>query len=161
MAAHTVRVVHLVATSPAARLALWKYCLGVDLISAVSGENCPLDEALRWRLADPRRMGVSTVADWLWVRLVDFPAGLGARQYRAEGRVIFDVADAFCPQSDGRYQLEGGPTGARCDPTTATPDLALSVADLGAAYLGGVRFSTLARAGLRLSARSSKTIRTA
>ena len=32
--------------------------------------------------------------------------------------------------------------------TTKEPDLTLEVPDLGAAYLGGVRFSTLARAGL-------------
>ena len=32
--------------------------------------------------------------------------------------------------------------------TRARPDLALEVTELGAAYLGGVRFSTLARAGL-------------
>jgi predicted acetyltransferase len=147
VATHTLRVVHLVATSPAARLALWRYCLGVDLVATVVAENCPLDEALRWRLADPRRMRVSMVADWLWVRLVDIPAGLAARRYQAEGAVVFDVADAFCPQNEGCYQLQGGPAGATCDPTTAAPDLALSAADLGAAYLGGVRFSTLARAG--------------
>jgi hypothetical protein len=32
--------------------------------------------------------------------------------------------------------------------TDAEPDLVLDVADLGAAYLGGVSFSALARAGL-------------
>jgi len=92
-------------------------------------------------------MGVGLVADWLWVRLVDVPAALAARRYGAEGRVTVEVADTFCPQNEGRYQLEGGPAGAGCNPTTAASDLALSVADLGAAYLGGVRFSTLARAG--------------
>jgi predicted acetyltransferase len=146
-AAHTLRVVHLVATSPAARLAMWNYCLGVDLVATVAGENCPLDEAMRWRLADPRHMGVSLVADWLWVRLVDVPHSLANRRYQAEGRVTFDVVDAFSPQNEGCYRLEGGPAGATCDRTNATAELALSVADLGAAYLGGVRFSTLARAG--------------
>jgi predicted acetyltransferase len=42
----------------------------------------------------------------------------------------------------------GGPGEAACCRTDGPADLALEVAELAAAYLGGVRFSTLARAGL-------------
>ena len=41
----------------------------------------------------------------------------------------------------------GGPEGAACQASGATPDLVLSAADLAATYLGTVRFSTLAHAG--------------
>jgi predicted acetyltransferase len=92
------------------------------------------------------------LTDDLWVRLVDVAAGLAARRYAVAGKLVLEVADHFCPDQAGRYLLEGGPEGATCQRTTEEPDLALDVADLGAALLGGVRFITLARAG-RVQAR--------
>jgi predicted acetyltransferase len=61
--------------------------------------------------------------------------------------LVLEVADHFCPDQAGRYALECGPEGATCQRTTDEPDLALDVADLGAAFLGGVRFATLLAAG--------------
>jgi len=136
-----------VAATPAARAALWRFCLNLDLTQTVRAVAFPVDEPLRWMLADPRRMKVTALRDDLYVRLLDIPAALAARRYAAEGRVVFEVADAFCPENSGRYELRGGPEGAECRRTTAEPDLALGVADLGAAYLGGVRFETLYQAG--------------
>jgi predicted acetyltransferase len=57
------------------------------------------------------------------------------------------VTDAMRPRNQGRFRLEGGPDGAACEPTTAAPHLGLDIAALGAAYLGGPRLATLARAG--------------
>jgi predicted acetyltransferase len=138
---------HFVAQTPAARAALWRYCLNLDLTQTVRALAFPLDEPLRWMLADPRRMKVTALRDDLYVRLLDISAALAARRYAAEGRVVFEVADAFCPENSGRYELRGGPEGAECRRTTAETDLALGVADLGAAYLGGVRFESLYKAG--------------
>jgi predicted acetyltransferase len=59
---------------------------------------------------------------------------------------VLEVSDALRPRNQGRFRLEGGPDGATCEPTTAEPDLALDVADLGAAYLGGASLASLARA---------------
>jgi predicted acetyltransferase len=59
---------------------------------------------------------------------------------------VLEVTDAQRPRNQGRFRLEGGPDGAACEPTTADPDLALDVADLGAVYLGGASLATLARA---------------
>jgi predicted acetyltransferase len=78
---------------------------------------------------------------------VDVAAGLAGRRYATEGRIVFDVEDGFFPENSGRYALEGGPDDATCCRTEARADLCLSVADLGATYLGGVGFTTLARAG--------------
>ena len=50
-------------------------------------------------------------------------------------------------RSKPRWRLDAGPEGAICRPTPDPPELSLDVADLAAAYLGGVRFATLARAG--------------
>jgi predicted acetyltransferase len=137
----------LIAATEEAYAALWQFCLGVDLVRTVQAFNRPVDEPLRWMLADPRRLQTRALVDDLWVRLLDVPAALAARRYAAEGRLVLEVADPFRPEDAGRYALEGGPEGAECRPTTAEPDLALAADALGAAYLGGVRFATLARAG--------------
>jgi predicted acetyltransferase len=141
------QVYELYGAGPAVRTALWQFCLGVDLTATLSCSNAPIDEPLRWMLSDPRRLRVTGVADWLWARLVDIPAALGARRYTSPVRLVLDVEDSFKPHNTGRYELVAGPDGAECQRTDSEPDLALSVADLGALYLGGVGCTALARAG--------------
>lgn len=136
----------LIAASDAAYASLWRFCLDVDLIGRITAWPRPPDEAVRHLLADARALKMR-VQDGMWLRLVDVPAALAARRYGAEGSLVIEVADGFCPWNEGRYALEGDPEGARCEPTRRNPDLALSANELGAAYLGGVRPSTLARAG--------------
>ena len=55
--------------------------------------------------------------------------------------------DPFRPANNGRYRLISSSDDASCRPTEDPPDLALDVAELGAAYLGGVAFTDLAAAG--------------
>ena len=143
----TLRVEHVMATSPAPRAALWRYLLDVDLVATVRFENIPLLDPMRWMLRDPRRLRTRTVSDWLWVRVVDVARALEARCYRAADRLVLEVDDAFLPENAGCYELDGGPDGARCRRTNAGPDLRLSVAALGSAYLGGVSLASLAAAG--------------
>jgi predicted acetyltransferase len=146
----TVHVRDLVTLTPAARAVLWRYLLDVDLTEKLSAWVVPLDEPLRWLLAEPRRMRVGRLGESLWLRVLDAPAALAARTYRAPGRVVFDVRDDFRPQgaAAGRFELEGGPDGAEAGRTNREPDLVLAVPELGAILLGGVLASTLARAGL-------------
>jgi predicted acetyltransferase len=78
------------------------------------------------------------------------PAALTARTYATDDSLVLDVADPFRPRgaAAGRFRLDGGPDGATCKKEkSARPDLTLSVESLGSAYLGGVRWSTLAAAG--------------
>ncbi|MGH2517423.1 MAG: GNAT family N-acetyltransferase, partial [Ktedonobacterales bacterium] len=137
----------LIAVTMEARAALWDYIFGVDLIATVRAERRPVDDPLRWMLADPRRLRVTRLSDDLWVRLLDIPAALSARRYSSEGRLVLEVSDPFLPENAGRYLIESGPDGSACRATEEATDLALDVADLGAAYLGCVSFVTLARAG--------------
>lgn len=133
--------------TPDAYTALWQYCLGVDLVGTVKAYDRPLDEPLRWRLAEPRRLRLTQYYDFVWVRLLDVPAALTGRRYATNDELVIGLTDALRPQNSGTYALEGGPEGAVCRATSSSPDLSMEIADLGAAYLGGVRFSTLARAG--------------
>jgi predicted acetyltransferase len=82
------------------------------------------------------------VYDALWMRLVDVGAALSGRSYAGDGAIVFDVRDTVCPWNEGRWSLADG----AATRTDAEPDLALDVAALGAAYLGGVSFRDLASA---------------
>lgn len=143
----TLQVQSVVSADPEVEAALWEHLLAVDLIATVEGRYRPVEEPLRWRLADPRRMRVQSVSDHLWVRLVDIDAALAARAYLVQDEVVLEVVDTFRPANSGCRRLTAGPSGATCARTVDPPDLVLGVADLGAAYLGGVRPTTLARAG--------------
>lgn len=134
---HVLTVEDLVATSPEVRAGLWQYCFGVDLVALLRALNVPLDEPLRWQLVDPRRLRVTAVNDLLWVGILDVEAALTARTYRSEQPLVLDVAGA------GRVRLAAG----ECRRTDDLADLGIEAADLGSAYLGGVSFATLARAG--------------
>jgi predicted acetyltransferase len=129
------------------RAALWRHVFSVDLIHRIDGRAQPVDDPLRWRLEDSRRLRTTTVEDGLWLRVLDVPEALAARSYRTEGRLVLEVSDAFRPAAGGTFELQGGPDGAECHRVSEPADLRLGAAELGAAYLSGVRFGTLARAG--------------
>lgn len=132
--------------TPQAYASAWRFVLDVDLIQRVIAWNRPADEPLLHVLQEPRRLNLR-LKDGLWVRVVDVPAALAARRYASGGRIVVEVRDAFCPWNEGRYEVDGGPDGASCRLTDGAADLALTVNDLGAAYLGGSSFRQLHRAG--------------
>jgi predicted acetyltransferase len=146
LAANVVKVRMLIGLTVEAEAALWRYLLDLDLAGIIKLTDRPVDDPIRWRLADPRRLRVTEVGDQLWVRLLDLPGALAARRYAVDDALVLEVSDALRPRNQGRFRLEGGPDGASCEPTTAEPDLALDVADVGAAYLGGASLASLARA---------------
>jgi predicted acetyltransferase len=151
---HQLLVEELRGLTPETEAGLWQYVLGIDLVGEVRARRRPLDDPLRWRLADSRQLRVMDVVDWLYVRLLDVPAALEARGYRREGRLVLEVLpppDDLEGQADGapgRWVLEAGPDGASCRPAGGqSADLRLRVTDLGALYLGGFPASLLAAAG--------------
>ncbi|MBT2368373.1 GNAT family N-acetyltransferase [Streptomyces sp. ISL-10] len=142
----SVSVRQLDALDPAAYAALWRFLCGIDLTSTVQARNRPADDPLLHLVTDVRRCNVR-LRDSLHVRLVDVGAALAARTYQAQVDVVLDVEDAFCPWNSGRWRLTGDAKGASCERTEDAAELALSVRELGAAYLGGVSLSSLAGAG--------------
>lgn len=143
-------------TGPEVEAALWAYLFGVDLVDWIKVRRRPVDEPLRWRLADPRQLRVVEVEDRLYLRLLDVPAALEARGYRCEGKLVLDVV---APPVDGgpddsapgRWVLDAGREGASCRRARPgeEPDLRLGVTALGSLYLGGYPASLLA-AGARV-----------
>jgi predicted acetyltransferase len=142
----TLRLEMLVAATAEAYAALWRHVLDVDLMARVTAEMRPVDEPLRFLLADSRQPK-TRIEDGIWLRLVDVAAALAGRRYTVDGRLLLRVRDALCPWNDGQYELNCGPSGAECKPNSGTPDLALDVADLAALYLGGNRLRALFEAG--------------
>ncbi|MCI3930705.1 GNAT family N-acetyltransferase [Streptomyces sp. AN091965] len=143
-----VRVRAVEALDPAAHAALWRFLCDIDLTSRVESLNVPVDDPLLHLVSDVRRCGL-VMRDSLHVRPVEVGAALEARTYRAPVDVVLDVTDAFCPWNEGRWRLTGDPKGASCKRADddAPADLALSVREVGSAYLGGVSLAELARAG--------------
>ena len=143
----TVRLGMLIAATTEAYASLWRHVLDVDLMTRITAEMRPVEEPLRFLLADSRQPR-TRVEDGIWLRLVDVLAALAGRRYAVEGQLVLGVRDGFCPWNAGQFELRGGPTAAEARRTTASPDLELDAAALGALYLGGNRFGTLHRAGL-------------
>ena len=137
-----LQVVEAVALDGQPTAELWRYLLDIDWSTRITCELLPADHPLWWLLATPRRMKLR-IGDGLWVRLVDVGAALSARRYGADGTVVFDVIDEFCPWNEGRWRLSDG----RAKRTTASAQLRCDVAALGSAYLGGFSFSELVRGG--------------
>ncbi|MEU1300554.1 GNAT family N-acetyltransferase [Streptomyces shenzhenensis] len=142
----SVLLTDLEALDPAAGAAVWRFLFDIDLTSTLHTRGRPVDEAWQHLVSDIRRCRV-TLRDSLYVRLVDVGAALEARTYQAPVDVVFAVEDDFCPWNAGRWRLTGDAKGASCARTEESAELALSVRELGAAYLGGVPLTSLAAGG--------------
>lgn len=141
-----VQVQEVNAVDAAAARAVWGRLVDLDLMSRVATDVRPTDDALLHLLVDVRAAR-PRLWDGLWVRLVDVRDALQRRRYTGDVDVVLDVRDAVCPWNEGRWRLRGGPHGATCEPTRDDADLALDVAALGSAYLGGPTLHALASAG--------------
>ncbi|MGH9078538.1 MAG: GNAT family N-acetyltransferase [Acidimicrobiales bacterium] len=134
--------------------ALWRFVLDLDLIGPVTVKRSPVDEPVRWRLADPRQLRTVGIEDRLYVRILDTAAAFGARGYQAEGRLVLEVMPPAEPErtvdpAPGRWVLEAGPDGASCRRARRgeEADLRLGLPALGSLYLGGFPASLLAAGG--------------
>ena len=147
IAANTLEVLDLYGLDDEVEAALWQFLVEIDLVANVKGMRRPVDDPLRWRLSDPRRLQITQVTDHLWVRVVDPAVALAARAYSSDDRLVIELTDPFLPANEGRWSIDGTRGGAEARRTDDDPDLALSASELGGLYLGGVSATTLARAG--------------
>lgn len=143
---HEVTVTQLTAATPAAFVALWRHLLDLPLTRSISWRTMAADDPLPDLLRNPRLLQGSR-ADHVWLRLVDLPRAVGLRGYRAPARVVVDVRDDFCPWNRGRWLLDLDTAGGTAIPTEAAAEIALDIADLGAAFLGGTPLARLVAAG--------------
>lgn len=141
-----VGVREAVADGPEAYEAIWSFLLGIDLTRRVNFWAGALDEPVQYMVDDPPRLGRRCL-EGLWIRIVDLPAAIEARQYTAAIDVVAEVTDPLIPANQGRWRMSGGPDKVTCTRTDDAPDFACSITELGAAYLGGTTLAALAAAG--------------
>ncbi len=134
--------------------ALWRFVLDLDLVGTVNVIRRPVDEPIRWRLADPRQLLTIGIEDRLYVRILATGTAFEARGYQAEGRLTLDVLPAASSEGEadeapGRWVLEAGPEGASCRRARSgeEADIRLGLAALASLYMGGFPASLLAAGG--------------
>lgn len=147
-----VRIDRLIAETPDAYAALWRYLLELDLVGELEAPVMSVQEPVLWMIAD-RRAARLWVGDHQWVRILDVPAALQARRYASPGAVALEVTDDL-GFAAGRWILTVGESGAGSVETwqgevvpDGVPAVRLGVADLSAVYLGSVSLTALAAAG--------------
>ncbi|MGW0497814.1 GNAT family N-acetyltransferase [Streptomyces sp. NPDC003007] len=143
---NTATVKWLLGVAPNAERALWEYLCSIDWVVKVkSGWRAP-DDLLPHLLPDPRAAAITSLADWLWVRILDVARALEARTYAGRGTLVLEIAGVD-GLTGGRYRLEASPEGASCTPTTESAELELGLGELGALWLGDESAVRLAELG--------------
>jgi predicted acetyltransferase len=141
-----VRVRELLSTGPDAHAAIWSFLLRLDLTRKIVWDLAPADEPLPHMLGEARAVRAE-ITDGLWLRIVDLSRALRERTYGEPFEVVFEVTDGICPWNEGRWALRWDGAEATCARTQRSAGIGLSIAELGAAYLGGTTLDVLARAG--------------
>ena len=135
----------LTAVTPEALTALWGFALQHDLVSKVTADLRPVDDPVMWLVADQRAVEF-TVHDHGWLRILDVPASLKARSYRAPVDLVLRVVDAL-GFADGTWRLHVVDGRASVKATSAEADVTADAAALSAMYAGGVTAAQLRAAG--------------
>jgi predicted acetyltransferase len=133
-----------------AEIDLWRHLAQMDLTAMVEGEVRREHEPMKWHLADGRAARVTSVTDFLWLRVLDVERALGERTYERDGTFVLEViddVDGAPGPAAGRYRLEVRDGAGTCTRSDAAPELTLDVRDLSAALLGGTRVADAFRAG--------------
>ena len=141
-----IQATEIIHSSPASHAALWSHLLNIDFNDEIITRRAHADDALSWMLSDARQLQRSPY-DGVWYRLLDVAEALAKRKYMNNGNLVFDVIDCFIPKWGGRFELNGGASGATCNASTKSPDITLTTAALAACYLGGISFRVLEQAG--------------
>ena len=141
-----VKVMLHLADDPTARLALWQFLGGLDLVHQVTYGDFPPADPLPWALRDLNALKLASRYEFLWVRVLDVARTLAARPWTDDGDVVLDVSDAQGHVA-GRYRVVTRDGTAEVLPTDGGADLALDVEALGSLSLGAVGVATLHGAG--------------
>lgn len=135
------------ALTPAASQKLWETLTDFDLVETTYTENLATDDPLLHQLKDARGAR-SKVIDNLWIRLLDVPTALQAREYFHDCDVNVALTDKHVPDNAAtwRLRIDGGE--AEVTRTDAPADLSMDVRHLSTVYLGGTSVESLSAAGL-------------
>jgi predicted acetyltransferase len=141
-----LEIAHLTAVTPEALRALWGYAIQHDLVIEVTADLRPVDDPLPYLVADQRAVEI-TVHDHGWLRILDVPAALSARAYRAPLDVVLRVEDPLgFTAGSWRLRADAGPVVVETA-LDGEAEARLDVAALSMLYAGGVSAASLRAAG--------------
>lgn len=142
-----IRVREIIANSSSAHTGIWRYLTNIDLFPQIVFWNLPIDDPLRWKVPDHRRI-VRKRWDALYLRILDVAQALEARTYACDGMLRLSVDDPFMPDLGGSFELEVVDSIASCRRTAgADVDLMLGTEELASLYLGGGDAHAMSLAG--------------
>ena len=141
-----VSVDELVALDRGAHVGLWRFLTNVDLFPEVRAWNLPVDDPLPMVVTEHRRVR-RTIADALWVRVMDVEAAMTSRAYEEDGDVTFEIVDGARPDTSGTYRLEVRDGVGECRSVSSPAQVTLQSDVLGHLYLGGGNALAMASAG--------------
>jgi len=143
-----IRIREVIANSSMAHTGIWRHLTSIDLFPQVVFWNLPVDDPLRWKVPDHRRI-IRKRWDALYIRILDVVQALEGRTYAADGKLRFSVDDPFMPNLGGSFELTvvGGKGSCRRI-NDENVDLALSTVELASLYLGGGDAHSMSLAGL-------------
>lgn len=143
----TINVLDLCAVGGQAELALWEFLGAIDLVQQVTWREAPVDHSLKWALVNQRGYHEESMADRLWLRVLDPIGALQGRAYAGgELSLTMQIEDRM-GLADGRFRVDVADGAATVTPTDAEPDVELGAEELASLYLGGVDPGALAVAG--------------
>ena len=122
--------------TPAARLAIARRIVDLDLMGTTKLENVGSDDPLLDWVGGPRATGDLQTWDSTWVRLVDLGAAWPLRSYEADCDVVVEVEDRYAPWNAGRWRLTASGGTGSASRTDDSADVTLDVNVLGAGFLG-------------------------
>lgn len=142
-----IDVHELLAANGDAYAAVWRFLLDQDWVSEIRILNRPVDEPLLALASNPRALSVQ-YRDALFLRILDVGRSLQARTYGEDIECVLRVRDRILQDNEETWVLTvTGGVGECVRVPSATPQVTLSIDALGAAFLGGVTFASLAGAG--------------
>ena len=145
-APHSISVHELMGIDLSSIVALWRFCLDMDLRLQAQIYRRPLDDIFPLLLIDSGKLS-RTIKEGLWLRLVNVREALAVRKYAIENNLVLRVFDSFCKWNDQTLELQTDGIESNCLPSNSKPDICISASDLASAYLGAIKFSTLLKCG--------------
>lgn len=139
-------VYDLAGLNAAAELSLWDYLGHLELIDTINVSNFDAEGPLPWALVNPRSVSVTGSKDHLWLRILDVPTALSAREWTTQGQLLIGVEDAL-GFAAGCWRVEVSASGCQVAASQAEPEIILDASTLASLYSGLVRARTLADAG--------------
>lgn len=129
---------------------LWQVLTDFDLVGTTNTENLATDDPLLYQLKDARAARTKVI-DNIWVRILNVPEALVAREYFHDCSVTVKLTDKHVVANAGVWRIavtDGNATVTRVEDAGAVADLEMDIRHLGAIYLGGTSLEALTAAGL-------------